>query len=100
MSSVRVEIMPWLSRYFNDQRSGRVVLDRDVTDGATLRDLLEEIASPNERFKAVLFDPETGSLAAHICLILNGRFLQLMGGLEAKLRPGDTVRVMPAFSGG
>jgi len=26
--------------------------------------------------------------------------LELAGGLEAELRPGDTVRLMPGFSGG
>ena len=100
MSSVRLEVMPWLSRYFGAERSGQVVLEREVSDGATVRDLLEEIASQNQEFNEVLFDAKTGSLAGHISVILNGRFLELAGGLEAKLRPGDTIRLMPAFSGG
>jgi len=39
-------------------------------------------------------------LAGHISLILNGTFLELSGGLEARLKPGDTVRLMLGFSGG
>ena len=100
MSSVHLEVMPWLSRYFTAGRSERVVLEREMSDGATVRDLLEEITSQNQEFKEVLFDAKTGRLAGHISLILNGRFLELAGGLETKLRPGDTIRLMPGFSGG
>ena len=100
MGSVRLEIMPWLSRYFAAERPGRVILEREVSDGATVRDLLEEIASQNEEFKEVLFDARSQRLAGHISLILNGRFLELAGGLETQLMPGDTLRLMPGFSGG
>lgn len=100
MSSVCLEIMPWLSHYLAAGRPGRVILEREVDDGTTVKDLLEEIASQNQAFKEVLFDARTGRLAGHVSLILNGRFLELAGGLEARLRPGDTIRLMPGFSGG
>jgi molybdopterin converting factor small subunit len=77
-----------------------VTLEREIDDGTTVKDLLEDIASQNQAFKEVLFDAKTGRLAGHISLILNGRFLELAGGLEAQLRPGDTIRLMPGFSGG
>jgi molybdopterin converting factor small subunit len=100
MSSVCLEVMPWLSHYLAAERSGRVILEREIDDGTTVKDLLEDIASQNQAFKEVLFDAKTGRLAGHISLILNGRFLELAGGLEAKLRPGDIIRLMPGFSGG
>ena len=100
MSTVRLEIMPWLSRYFATEHSGRVVLETEVSDGATVRDLLEEFTSHNQEFGEVLFDAETGRVLAHISLVLNGRLLELAGGLEGELRPGDTVRLVPGFSGG
>ena len=100
MGNVRVEIMPGLSRYFAAEQMGRLVLEREVRDSATVRDLLEEIASRNREFAEALFNARTGNLASHISLILNGRFLELSGGLEVKLKPGDTLRLMLAFSGG
>ena len=98
--SVRLEIMPWLSRYFAAERSGRAILDTEVSDGATVMELLLEITSQNQEFGEVLFDAQTGRVAGYISLILNGRLLELAGGLEAELRPGDTLRLTPAFSGG
>ena len=100
MSSVRLEIMPGLSRYFDPERSGLLVLEREVTDGVTVRDFLDEIAAHNREFHEGLFNASTGKLASHISLILNGRFLELSGGLEARLKPGDTIRLMLGFSGG
>ncbi len=100
MSSVHVEVLPWLSRDFAPEDYGQVVLEREVDDGATVRDLLEEITSQNLEFKEVLFDPKTGILAGHVGLILNGRFLELVGGVETELKPGDTLQLMPGFTGG
>ena len=100
MSRVHLEVMPWLSRYLDAERYGRVVLEREVSDEATVRDLLEEMTSQNHEFKKVLFNAKTGRLAGYIAVILNGRFLELTGGLETKLKAGDTIRVMPGFSGG
>lgn len=100
MSRVRLEVMPWLSRYFAAERSGRVVLAREVSDGATVGDLLEEIASQSQELKDLLFDAQTGRVAGHISLILNGRFLELSGGLEAKLKDRDTLRLMAGIGGG
>jgi molybdopterin converting factor small subunit len=100
MSRVQVEIMPWLSRYFAAEHYEHVVLEREVRDGATVRDLLDELAAQNQEFKEVLFDAKTGRLAGHVGLILNGRFLELTGGIETRLQPGDTLRLMPGYSGG
>ena len=100
MGSAKIEIMPWLSRYFAPGRYGRVVLEKEVDEGATIRDLLEEIISDNQEVRKVLFEADTGRLAGYIALVLNGRFVELSGGLDTELKPGDTLRLMPGFSGG
>ena len=100
MGTVRVEVMPWLSRYFATGRYGRVVLEMEQGDGGTVRDLLEELAAQNRELGDVLFDPNTGKLSAHVSLLLNGRLLEVSGGVQAALAPGDTLRLMPGFSGG
>ena len=100
MTSVRLEIMPWLSRYFHPERYGRAIVEKEVADGTTVRGLLEEMASQNPELREVLFDTERDRLAGHIALVLNDRFLELAGGLDTTLKPGDTIRLMPGFSGG
>jgi molybdopterin converting factor small subunit len=100
MSCVRLEVMPGLSRAFGSEGPGPFVLEREIDDGATVRDLLEEIAAQNREVKEALFDARTGRLAGHISAILNGRFLELAGGLDTKLKAGDTLRLMFIPSGG
>ena len=105
MSRILVEVMPWLSRYFVPEPSGpghpgRVVLEWAMGDGDTVSDLLEEITSANQELREVLFDTQTGRLTGHVTLILNGRLLELAGGLEARMRTGDTLRLMPTLAGG
>jgi molybdopterin converting factor small subunit len=100
MKQVQLEIMPWLSRYFDAAQGGRTRLKREVRDGATVRDLLVEIASQDRELQAVLFDAQTGRLTPHISVVLNGRFLELAGGLDTELHTGDNLRLMLAMSGG
>jgi molybdopterin synthase sulfur carrier subunit len=100
MSCVRLEVMPWLGRYFDAERLGAVILEKDVVDGTTVGDLMKEMASQNEEFGRVLFDERSGRLAPHIRVILNGRVLELAGGLEAKLKDGDTIRLVAGIGGG
>lgn len=100
MSHVRLEVLPWLTRYFGTEQSGRVVLEKELSDGTTVSDLLEDVTSQNQELKQVLFDTQTGRLTGYVTLILNGRLLELAGGLEAELEPGDTLRLMPTLAGG
>jgi molybdopterin converting factor small subunit len=100
MPIVTIEIMPWLSRYFVAGQYWRVVVERKVDDNATIRDLLEEITADKPEVRGILFETGTGKLAGYIALVLNGRFVELAGGLDTELKPGDTLRLMPAFSGG
>ena len=100
MTSVRPEIKPWLSRCFHPEWYGRAIVEKEVADGTTVRDLLEEIASWNRELREVHFDTERDRLAGHIALVLNARFLELSGERNTRPNPGDTMRLMSGFSGG
>jgi molybdopterin converting factor small subunit len=99
MDTIRLEILPWLSRSLGGEGVARVVLERPVAEGATVRDLLDRLVAEHPSFHRTLYDPD-GKLAGHISIILNNRLYELAGGLEAEVRPGDTVTLLPAFSGG
>lgn len=97
---VQLEILPWLNRYYAGGQTGRVTLELALSDGATIRELLEAASADDPQFKEMLWNARTGRVAGHIAVILNGRFVELAGGLDARLAPGDTVQLMPGFSGG
>ena len=97
---VHVEVLPWLSDHISAQHVGRLTLTQEISQGATARQVLEAMAADNRRFREVVFSAKTGQPAGYIMLLLNGRLIELAGGMEAELKPGDTLRLIPGFSGG
>ena len=100
MNRVRLEVLPWLSRYFGAESTARAILERDVATGVTVGGFLEDMTLQSQELKEVLFDDRTGRLVSHIIVIKNGRLLELSGGLEAELEDGDTLRLMASIAGG
>ena len=99
MCTIRLEILPWLSRPFDGVGATRVVWAWEIAAGATVRDTLAQFAAQHPPFARILYD-DRGQVATHISIIVNNRLYELAGGLEAELQPGDTVCLLPAFSGG
>jgi molybdopterin converting factor small subunit len=97
---VHVEILPWLSHRLSAQHLGRLTLTQEVSEGTTVGQVLEALAADNRLFKELIFSADTGQLAGYIMLLLNGRLIELAGGMEAQVQPGDTLRLIPGFSGG
>jgi molybdopterin converting factor small subunit len=97
---VTVEILPWLSERLSAGSEGRLTLTQDVSEGTTVRQILEAIGVENRSFRELVFPGGGGDLAGYIMLLLNGRLIELAGGMEAEVRPGDTLRLIPGFSGG
>jgi sulfur carrier protein ThiS len=71
-----------------------------VAAGATVLDLLEQLAkAPGGKASRVL-DPERGSLRPEFLLTLNGRFLEKRLFDTTVLKEKDVVEVFPVPSGG
>jgi molybdopterin converting factor small subunit len=92
--------MSGLRRCFGVEGSERVVFDREVSEGTTVGNFIEAVASLDQGFQRAIFDGTTGTLAGHVWVILNGRLLELSGGLETRLKEGDTIRLIAGIGGG
>ena len=62
-------------------------------------DLLRHLVEIDVRY-GLLFDTSNDRLPEHVDVVLNGRVLDLQGGLEATLKPGDVLGFLPAHAGG
>ena len=67
---------------------------------ATVRALLESKAAESDAFERLVYDAEGRRVREFVALILNGRVIELAGGLDRKLEPGDELLLLPGFSGG
>jgi len=53
-----------------------------------------------EALAAYLFDPQTSKLFVHIRIMVNGRDIRFLDGLQTVLNAGDEILVLPPVGGG
>jgi MoaD family protein len=70
-----------------------------ITQGQTVRDLLEILFEKHSDFRTEVFNFK-GQLSEHIDIIINGRTIGHTTELTTKLQDGDQVFIFPALSGG
>ena len=99
LPSVRVEVLSWLARGMNGQRSDKAVWDEPIAPGESLGDLMDRLAGRFSHF-ADFYEPSSRILQEHVELVVNGRLYDLVGGFDTQLAAGDTVLLFPGFSGG
>ncbi len=81
------------------RRGSRTLISAESVAGESVADLLSRLIASDARL-SILFDPQERQLPEHVEVVLNDRLLDLRGGLQAELRPGDVLSFLPAHAGG
>lgn len=100
LGKVQLKIAPSLAIILNGQGSDWCILEKEIKEGATIGDLLADVASSYIDFRKVIFDPEMGEVSDKVIVVLNDSPLQFPHVTEAKLNDGDNVIIIPVYSGG
>jgi len=58
------------------------------------------IDSASEKAKAILIDPELNDPRPNALLLLNGREISILKGLETEVNDGDELTIIPVVHGG
>lgn len=98
--TVRLEYYSWLAREILGADERGTVVEVPLPADRTVRSLLAQLAAQSEAFQRLVYDVEGDRLREYATLIVNGRVVELIGGLDAKLQPGDHLLLLPGFSGG
>lgn len=98
--TVRLECFGWVARELGLGERGVATLELPLEAGLTVGALLARLAAESEAFARLVYDRERGYLREYVALLLNDRMVELVGGLEARLQPGDRLLLLPGFSGG
>jgi sulfur-carrier protein len=76
-------------------------LDVELNEGASVDDLLLLVRERwGEALSSHLFEPETGHLIPHVRIMVNGRQIEFLKGVETPLCEGDEVLLLPLVAGG
>jgi len=89
-------------RAFADLREilGFSVLEAEI-QSATVRDLIVFLSSKhNRRFRPLLIDRKTGHLKKFYKILVNGRDIDFLDGLETRLKEGDELAFFSPVGGG
>ncbi len=96
---VNVEILPWLSGTMRPGTTGTLRFEHQLA-GSSFGDLLDELATVDPTFEALIYDRETRELRYPVRAIVNQQLLEFLQGPETKLSEGDMVAFMAAYTGG
>ncbi len=91
---LRVKFLASLS-----ELTGVLKTEVEVPDGVTVRKLIDILTERYVRLKEELLD-EKGDLRPMYNILVNGRAIEWLGGLETRLKDGDEVVFIPPAAGG
>ncbi len=76
------------------------MLPETVKEGTTFAGLLGRLLKKYPALAGTLVDPATSQLYEYVMVTINGRFLDLVGGQDARLQAGDKIQFLPFLAGG
>ena len=74
-------------------------LDVDVDAGQTVRDVLAALAAEHPTLGERVLD-DGGELQKSVHVLVNGRSVKFLDGLDTAVRDGDLMALFPAIGGG
>jgi molybdopterin synthase sulfur carrier subunit len=80
--------------------SGVEKLALNCKDGASLMDLVNEVTKNVPALRRSLLDEQLGEPKPNALILVNGREISVLNGLETKVKDGDEVVFVPVVHGG
>ncbi|MDH5481506.1 MAG: MoaD/ThiS family protein [Candidatus Bathyarchaeota archaeon] len=80
--------------------SGKTKLAIEIKDDVPLRQILKKIVEKRPKLKRVLVDPELEDPRLNTLILVNGKEINVLDGLETLLKDGDEIVFVPILHGG
>jgi molybdopterin converting factor small subunit len=81
------------------RRGTRTLVRVPIASGECVGTVLARLVDEDQRL-GLLYEADKQRLPEHVEVVLNDRLLDLRGGLDAPLQPGDVLMFLPAHAGG
>jgi molybdopterin synthase sulfur carrier subunit len=88
----------FVGSFRNITNKSKVVMELD--EGAKLKEALKRIIEEFPKIERALIDPELGDPRPNTLIVINGREISVLKGLETVLKNGDEVVFIPVSHGG
>jgi len=80
--------------------SGKTQMSVGCEEGMTLKQLLAMLSEQAPGLEKSFSDPQAGDSASNALILVNGREISVLQGLETKLSDGDEIVFVPVIHGG
>ncbi len=100
MARVRIRLPSHIARALDPRSTGWLELEQEIGAGTTVRDLLSGLVLSYPGFRQWVFNPDVGAVNEQINVVLNDELLTFAEISETRLAEGDTVSLLPIYSGG
>ena len=97
---VQIDTVAWVTRFVGGNGSDRISFDLAIAPGDTVRTVLRRLSERFPQLQYALWDPESGELAEHIEVVVNGAILGVRHGLDSGLSHGDRILLFGQYMGG
>jgi molybdopterin synthase sulfur carrier subunit len=88
----------FVGSFRNITNKSKAVMELD--EGAKLKEALKRIIEEFPKIERALIDPELGDPRPNTLIVINGREISVLKGLETVLKNGDEVVFIPVSHGG
>jgi molybdopterin synthase sulfur carrier subunit len=79
---------------------GLSLLDVATPPGATVRHVLDDLTARYPALRDAIWDKTEASLVSFVHVLVNGRDVHYLSGLDTPLQPDDAMDIFPPVGGG
>jgi molybdopterin synthase sulfur carrier subunit len=80
--------------------AGKGKVSLELAEGSSLKEAIRQIVEKFPKMERALIDPELGDPRPNTLIIVNGKEISILKGLETLLKDGDEVVFVPVSHGG
>lgn len=82
------------------QLSGKTQLTINFQEGMSLKELVTKISQQMPKLEKAFSDQQLNDSRSNALILINGREISVLNGLETKLKDGDEIVFVPVVHGG
>lgn len=79
---------------------GKDEVQVDLSEGSSLRDAILKLIENERALRDLILDPELKDPRPNTIILINGREMNVLGGLKTEIKDGDEITIIPVVHGG
>jgi molybdopterin converting factor small subunit len=100
VAKVRIRLPSHIARMLEPGTSGWLELEKEVGAETTVSELLSGLVLTHPGFRQWVFNPDVGVVNEQVNVVLNDELLTFAEISQTRLADGDTLGLLPIYSGG